>query len=654
VNLAFFLAHDEFKESDHPRATNGQFGSGGSPKMRDYAPKELDWEYDVEYKKYSRPLFPKAFSSREDFQKKYDAAPTRPLNEQEFRKLGNSMASSGIGKSEDWVHKTFSHRRDSARILKDLKEGETAPPIVLQHGKHLHLMAGQTRLAAGAALGISVPVKVINVGPELAHDDFEESKHPRDDAGKFATGSGGGGKTAQVSSTLTGVFSAAGFKKQKTPGANGTVVYYHPSGAKVSVHPAPEGKKWSSKWSLSHPEKGEHEGEGSALAKLLGVAVKKAETKQAEVSKPAKAMHEFTPIGSNNAARIKDIESKGWEYNSSGLYGKKQLYKGGNAGLIYDIETGKAFVYADFSAAEAELGEKGHTAELTSAQKQQISYATAITFEKGYELVEADGESIIFKNGDAKIKFNGKTEDWIASTPGHVTKEGKGVDKLKALFAGKIEPGVKNSQQVIKTKAEAAAMTEQQKKNAEAQKTAAEEHKKQQAAANANNALYSNLVSKAPQPTATQQSAIAKYSGSGYSQWNSELRHNPNFAKSDKLTEHLDAWLGSTAFDEEVILYRKVGGEYSKILKSIIFEGTKFIDRGYVSTSTHEGKWHGDLKLVIKVPKGSKGAALGKWSHHTTEKEVLLPRDSAFEVTNYDPHSNVVHVTLDQSHFEKG
>lgn len=151
----------------------GEFaGSGGGEKignlekhgaMREYTAKELDWEYNREYLVYSKPIFPEAFKSREDFQKQYEAAPIVHLSEQQLRALGNSMAAGGLGKNEAWVHQTFGHRRDSKAIIKELKSGKTAPPIVLQHGDKMRLMAGQTRLAAGMALGKSVPVKLIKV-----------------------------------------------------------------------------------------------------------------------------------------------------------------------------------------------------------------------------------------------------------------------------------------------------------------------------------------------------------------------------------------------------------------------------------------------------------------------------------------------------------
>jgi len=131
--------------------------------MRDYTPAEMDWEYTVEYLKYSFNRFPLAFASREDFQAQYDAAQCRQLTLAEFQQLGNSMAASGLGKDEKWVRKTFSHRRDVDRVMTQLRTGEYCPPIILEQNGHLHLMAGQTRLATAAALGIPINVKIISV-----------------------------------------------------------------------------------------------------------------------------------------------------------------------------------------------------------------------------------------------------------------------------------------------------------------------------------------------------------------------------------------------------------------------------------------------------------------------------------------------------------
>jgi hypothetical protein len=157
------------KQPRDPKGTEagGQWSDGLTnhplSAMREYTVKEMDWEYEREYKVYSKPNFPDAFVSRDDFQAQYDAAPLKHLSLSELQHLGNSMAASGLNKGEAWVHKTFGHRRDTKRILDAIKNGKTAPPIVLKTGSGNWLMAGQTRLAAGLALGISIPVKQIAI-----------------------------------------------------------------------------------------------------------------------------------------------------------------------------------------------------------------------------------------------------------------------------------------------------------------------------------------------------------------------------------------------------------------------------------------------------------------------------------------------------------
>jgi hypothetical protein len=131
--------------------------------MREYTPTEFDWEYDVEYLKYSYSRFPTAFASRDDFQTQYDAAECRELTGEEFVRLGNSMAACGLGKDEKWVRNTFSHRRDVDRVMTQLRDDDYCAPIILAQGGRLHLMAGQTRLATAAALGIAIKVKIIDV-----------------------------------------------------------------------------------------------------------------------------------------------------------------------------------------------------------------------------------------------------------------------------------------------------------------------------------------------------------------------------------------------------------------------------------------------------------------------------------------------------------
>jgi len=85
--------------------------------------------------------------------------------------------------------------------------------------------------------------------------------------------------------------------------------------------------------------------------------------------------------------------------------------------------------------------------------------------------------------------------------------------------------------------------------------------------------------------------------------------------------------------------------------------GATFSDKGFVSTTLHDsgglGQGPGDntATFVIDVPKGSKaGYLFGGLTVHETEREVLLPANSRFEVTDVSlpGQAVVVHVRLIQ------
>lgn len=127
--------------------------------MRNYTPKELDWEYDREYLVYARPIFPDAFTSREDFQRKFDDAPF--VSYHSLLRVGNF---SGPFRTVNEVKLAMSHRRDVDRIIDGITAGTLPPPIILKSFCHYHLMSGNTRLAVASAMGAQIDCKVIDAG----------------------------------------------------------------------------------------------------------------------------------------------------------------------------------------------------------------------------------------------------------------------------------------------------------------------------------------------------------------------------------------------------------------------------------------------------------------------------------------------------------
>lgn len=240
------------------------------------------------------------------------------------------------------------------------------------------------------------------------------------------------------------------------------------------------------------------------------------------------------------------------------------------------------------------------------------------------------------KPNGAKVQVNADGS-WIAQTPGHMTKEGVGLENLQTLMSGKAvvfeagqTPPWKNSSKSIGAPPETVT-----------------------APLSVINQKWKALSDAAPTPTEKEKQSVGTYSGSHYKQLNEKLRHEPGWA-SDTV-KNIDSWLNKSSIPEDIEVYRGVGGEYAKILKSILHDGAKFIDRGFISTSIRENMGFvsgASLKMKINVPKGSKGAALGSLSHHQGEHEVLLPRNTMLVVTKYDPKAQYVECTIEQGHFQ--
>jgi len=94
-----------------------------------------------------------------------------------------------------------------------------------------------------------------------------------------------------------------------------------------------------------------------------------------------------------------------------------------------------------------------------------------------------------------------------------------------------------------------------------------------------------------------------------------------------------DYIMKNTELGEDVTVYRKVGDQYADILKSMMFPGAVFEDKGFSSTSVHPDTWHGSVHFQIAVKKGAKGLPTGYGlSSNPSEHEIILPAKSKFRV----------------------
>lgn len=288
---------------------------------------------------------------------------------------------------------------------------------------------------------------------------------------------------------------------------------------------------------------------------------------------------------------------------------------------------------------------------------------------KGFNWKGQDGPVISYeKSNGAKVEFDTSSGDWLLKTPGYTTKKGNGKDDLMKLTSGEKayqKPDGKyswenTSEETIKPESPEAASKKaaalQAAKEAQAKKQA--EHQEKHAAEYAKQAGYektlATLQKAAPSPSTTQKAAISKYTNGAYDSMNTALRSGQMPKSYSENVKQLDTYLSGAKFPEDATIYRKVDGEYAKFIKSVAaFPGAAFVDRGFISTSTHQGVWSGSMQMVITVKKGQSGAAVKQWSQHSGENEVILPRNTMFKVTKMEDGGNTLHVEIDQSHVGK-
>jgi hypothetical protein len=168
-----------------------------------------------------------------------------------------------------------------------------------------------------------------------------------------------------------------------------------------------------------------------------------------------------------------------------------------------------------------------------------------------------------------------------------------------------------------------------------------------------------------------EQKAVDDYKSIAYEGLNKHLRDggDPNSSKLTPtewskgqpisfMTSHLDAVLGKTPTDRDLIVFR--GANSHKLVDQVKDNvGGTFTDKAYLSTSPSKdvakqfmaqvsSSRQPKLMWEIHVPKGSRGAyvSTNDKGSDENEQEFLLPRDSKFRIleVNHDASANRYHV----------
>ena len=166
---------------------------------------------------------------------------------------------------------------------------------------------------------------------------------------------------------------------------------------------------------------------------------------------------------------------------------------------------------------------------------------------------------------------------------------------------------------------------------------------------------YKLLADAAPLATKAEAAAISKYSGGDYVGWNDTLRSSFGEESGDYPTAELRGYLEKASFPETRVVHRRVSMSFAKYLlkeavsheRGGVVGGAHFTfeDYGFVS-SDH---WSGELTCRITVPKGAQAAAIGPYSKHPGELEVLIQAGSKFRVTAINVSEKTVDMELVRS-----
>ena len=158
--------------------------------------------------------------------------------------------------------------------------------------------------------------------------------------------------------------------------------------------------------------------------------------------------------------------------------------------------------------------------------------------------------------------------------------------------------------------------------------------------------------------TAAEREGIRKYTGSNYVEMNSALRNNRYETTYEKKTiDDCTAGLEKWQIAEDVVTYRGMGGagafsawtgiDVNNLSKKSVQDaliGTRLTEKGFMSTGVSTGSAWSGIRLKVYIPAGSKGMYVDPISKNSGEMELLLQRNSTFEVKEIDADPSTGHI----------
>ena len=173
--------------------------------------------------------------------------------------------------------------------------------------------------------------------------------------------------------------------------------------------------------------------------------------------------------------------------------------------------------------------------------------------------------------------------------------------------------------------------------------------------------------------TANERDGIVTYTGSSYWDMNNALRTDSysslnRISRIKKAIDNATSGLEKTLLAEDTVVFRGMGGadalsKWTGIpidkLKDVSTQqsliGTRLTEKAFMSTGTNAGSAWSGIQLEVYLPKGSQAMYVDPISLHRGEYEILVQRNSTFEVQRIDTEPNgyikkLVLVLVEQSH----
>lgn len=158
--------------------------------------------------------------------------------------------------------------------------------------------------------------------------------------------------------------------------------------------------------------------------------------------------------------------------------------------------------------------------------------------------------------------------------------------------------------------------------------------------------------------TANERNGVVTYTSNFYSQMNRTLRSNAHGlagedSKVKKAIDNCTSALEKTKIKEDVWVYRGMGdadalSAWTGIPKASLSDkavqnsliGTRLTEKAFMSTGTSQASAWSGINLEVCLPAGSKAMYVDPISHYKGEYEVLVQRNSTFEVKEVKTDSN--------------